>query len=217
MDAAADPLRAVRPWVSRLRRLVIYHCLGTRSVRVDFVRGGLFWSSRAHSTLRNRARSFFALAQSRHSLGLAASRPPQRCAISSDRIVRESESRRGHDDVAAAAGRQGAAADSYLAARRPSVTAPPGELRARLVLMSRTNGRSSTRIRFMFTVFANRTIPIAPPFVWGQRERPRSHSVGTRLALTRQSSELWLGAYTPCTTHNIPNVRAYLSIVQRRL
>ncbi|CAG9570250.1 unnamed protein product [Danaus chrysippus] len=52
------------------------------------------------------------------------SRPPRRCAISSVRIVRESEPRRGHGDVAAA-GRQGAVADSHLVARRPSVTAPP--------------------------------------------------------------------------------------------
>ncbi|CAH2061180.1 unnamed protein product, partial [Iphiclides podalirius] len=181
------PTRCVRPGREyRVRCLVPPWLLRTRTYATDYF--GPRDPIRSCETFR--ARSFLAPARSRHSLGRAASRPPLRCAISE------------REDTATSP-RGGAAADSDLAAQRPSVTAsaPHTDRRAS---MARTAHKLESCLQFLCA----RWKPVAPPFVSG----------GARGALPvlafagalELPSELWLVLPKPAVKDTA------VSIVERR-
>lgn len=141
-------------------------------------------------------------------LSLVQRHGPRRVApFRNGRIVCEHES--GEDTATSPLREQGAAGDSDLAARRPSVTTSARTNHCS-PCMNDSDGRdrkSESCLQFLRSARNLSRCPLS-----GGGARGAGSVLGLAVALTKRPSELWLGAYTPCTALHIPNIRAYLSI-----
>lgn len=135
------------------------------------------------------------LAHGGHSLARAASRPPSRCAISK-------RSHRPRASEARTRRRRRSAGRAPLPIRSRGAAAKRDRLRSHdqcLPCMNDSDGRdrkSESCLQFLRSARNLSRCPLS-----GGGARGAGSVLGLAVALTKRPSELWLGAYTPCTTH----------------